>query len=181
MTETFLKAFHFTMENEGGYVEDSNDPGGATNLGISQAFLKQVYAKGMKEVDFNNDGIIDRRDIKDVEKYGLVQMLYKEEFWEKVKDIPDEDLAIKVFDASVNIGPKKAIKILQGVVNTTPDGIIGPMTIKAINKFNPSQLLKSFIDGLKLYYYQLCFKNRKLDKFLKGWIRRAERLPNLRS
>lgn len=178
MDERYLKAFCFTLNNEGGFVNDKDDPGGATNYGISLAFLKDMYNRGFKAADINLDGIVNQKDIEAI-TYGLVQKLYRIEFWDKVSMIPDDTLAIKVFDAGVNIGIKKAIQLLQQCVGTTSDGVIGPITLQAISKWDKNQLIHKFIDKLQLYYYELAFRNKSMDKFLKGWLNRAKRLPNV--
>lgn len=177
MDERFLKAFAFTLRNEGGYVDDKDDLGGATNYGISLEFLKDMYNRGFKEADVNLDGIINQKDIAAM-SYILVQRLYRVEFWDKVSMIPNDNLAIKVFDAGVNIGIRKAIQLLQKCVEVQADGMIGPITLRAIKGKDCNVLLHDFINRLELYYYEIAYKNPALDKFLKGWLIRAKRTPN---
>lgn len=177
MDERFLRAFYFLLKNEGGYVNDKDDPGGATNHGISLPFLKDMYRRGFKDADVNLDGIINQKDIEAM-SYALVQQMYKMEFWNKVSMIPDDNLAIKVFDAGVNIGIKKAIQLLQKCLNVTQDGIIGPITLESLKNKNRNQLMQCYIDKLELYYYELAYRKPSMNKFLKGWLNRAKRLPN---
>lgn len=177
MDERFLKAFFFTLNNEGGYVNDKDDPGGATNHGISLEFLKDVYNRGFKDADVNLDGVINQKDIEAM-SYILVQRLYRVEFWDKVSMIPDDSLAIKVFDAGINIGIRKAIKLLQECVGVTRDGVIGPITLNAIKSKDQNVLLHNFINRLELYYYEIVYRNPTMNKFLKGWLNRAKRTPN---
>lgn len=176
MNERFLKAFFFTLNNEGGYVDDKDDLGGATNHGISLQFLKDMYNRGFKDADVNLDGVINQKDIEAM-SYILVQRMYRIEFWDKVSMIPDDGLAIKVFDAGVNIGVRKAIKLLQECVGVTQDGVIGPITLKAIKAKDQNVLLQKFIERLQLYYYEIVYRNPKMNKFLKGWLNRAKRTP----
>ncbi len=178
MTDSvFLRAFNFMLENEGGFVDDPNDSGGATHYGISEKFLKACYKRGSMWADINKDGKIDEKDIIKINK-KQAQKIYEVEFWSKVKDIPNDLLAIKVFDASVNIGSREAIKRLQKVIGVKQDGIIGKQTIEAIKNMNINQIFNDYIESLKCYYYKICFWYKpKFDCFLKGWINRAERLP----
>lgn len=176
MDERFLRAFFFTLNNEGGYVNDKDDPGGATNYGISLEFLKDMYNRGFKDADVNLDGTINQKDIEAM-SYVLVQRLYRIEFWDKVSMIPDDSLAIKVFDAGINIGIKRAIQMLQECVGTKQDGIIGPITLNAVKTKDPNVLLRCFVNRLELYYYEIAYRNPTMDKFLKGWLTRAKRTP----
>ncbi len=57
----FEKAVEKVLEHEGGYVDHKNDPGGATNYGISLRFVKQ--STGI-DLDVDGDGDIDADDIK---------------------------------------------------------------------------------------------------------------------
>lgn len=176
MNERFLRAFYFTLSNEGGYVNDKYDPGGATNHGISLAFLRDVYNRGFKSADVNRDGVVNHKDIEAI-SYTLVQQLYKMEFWDRVSMIPDDGLAIKVFDTGVNIGIRKAIILLQECLGVAQDGIIGPVTINAIKKGNHNLIMQKFIQRLENYYYKIVYFNKSMDKFLKGWLNRAKRIP----
>lgn len=165
------------LGNEGGYSDDADDPGGATNHGISLNFLKDLYNRGYVKADVNKDGIIDPKDIQQLNT-TLVKEMYRMEFWSKVESIPNDLVAIKVFDAGVNIGIRKAIIFLQQCLGATADGIIGPQTIKAIESANTNILLQQFIEKLCTHYRNLAYKNPKLDKYLKGWIARAKRTPS---
>ena len=180
MNERFIKAFWFALNNEGGYVNDKDDPGGVTNHGISLEFLKDAYNRGFKDADVNFDGVINQKDIEAI-SYALVQRLYKIEFWDKVSMIPDDTLATKVFDAGINIGIRKAIKLLQECVGVSQDGVIGSITLNAIKAQNHSSLLYKFIDRLELYYYEIAYRNPNMNKFLKGWLNRAKRIPGSNS
>ena len=49
----FEEAWSYVKENEGGYVNDKNDKGGATKYGVSLRFLKGLERD---EGDINGDG-----------------------------------------------------------------------------------------------------------------------------
>jgi lysozyme family protein len=55
----FNQAVKVILQHEGGYVDNPNDPGGATNYGISLRFLADHPESG----DFNGDGEVDAEDI----------------------------------------------------------------------------------------------------------------------
>ena len=112
-------SFKHLMKHEGGYVNDPKDPGGETKYGIS----KRSYPK----VDIKNLTIDDAKDI------------YYNDYWlgNKVNTIV-ESLQSIYFDMSVNMGRRRAVKILQAAANNKNsnkidvDGGLGPMTRKAI-------------------------------------------------
>lgn len=173
----FLRAFEYTLQNEGGYVDDPNDSGGKTKFGISMNFLKSSFKNGSIYADIDHNGTINDNDIY-VLNEDHAKQLYFLEFWKKVEKIPHDVLAIKVFDAAVNIGLAKAIKPLQRLLNVKADGIVGPKTIQAIRTNNVNKILQQYIDLLKTYYYKVAFWNKpKSEKFLKGWLKRASRIP----
>lgn len=175
--ETFLKAFCYVLKNEGGYVDDPDDSGGATKYGISLQFLKNCFKNGSIYADINSDGKIDKNDIIEMD-LGKARYLYYQEFWTSVNSIPDDDIAIKVFDTAVNIGTGNAIKLLQKALGVEKDGILGPITINAIKKGNKNKILMDFVEALSCHYYKIAFWNRpKSEKYIRGWIARAKRLP----
>ena len=175
--ETYIKAFNFLLRNEGGYVDDPDDSGGATKYGISLIFLSNIYKKGTLWADINKDGKVDKNDIV-LLNIEIAKKIYEQAFWLKVKMIPYTNLAIKVFDAGVNIGMKKAIQLLQRILSVAEDGIIGPITLEAIKKFNKNMLMEKYIEALCGYYYTITYCNRpRFDKFIKGWLNRAKKRP----
>lgn len=176
MTDTFDKAFNYLLKNEGGYSDDPDDKGGATNYGISLRFLKSLYTRGYRKADVNRDGIIDPKDIQEL-TLPIVKDMYRIEFWKPIEAIKNEILAIKVFDAGVNIGIRKAISILQGCLDVNVDGVIGPKTLKSLEKEKHGIILQAFIDRLCGYYYHIVYTQPKQHKFLKGWLARAQRVP----
>lgn len=170
----FEDAIDQTLKNEGGLSNNKNDPGGITKYGISLRFLKECG------IDINNDGAIDSKDVVNLTVPQAVK-LYKLYFWEKSKIflIDNQVLANKVFDLSVNMGGKQAIKLLQEALNmhVTPqlvkDGIIGQNTLKAIDNISMHVLMGDYILCAKLFYEQLVAQKPNLQIFLDGWLRRA--------
>ncbi len=179
----FDEAIKTVFKHEGGFVNDSSDPGGATNYGISSRFLnlKSIDDSLKKEIDFNKDNYIDADDIKKMSK-ETAKEIYKKCWWDKFQygNILDQDLATKIFDIAVNIGPYQAHKILQRAINNTinnypieVDGIIGKRTRSASNIIDPQILRKEFITLVTDFYKELCNKNVNFRKYLQGWLNRV--------
>lgn len=167
-----------TLQNEGGFVNNKNDTGGATNYGISLRFLKNG------NIDINLDGYINIQDILALDK-AKASKIYQEHFWDnhQYKNIRNAQIAAKIFDMSVNMGAYQTHKILQKAINQVNDkylavdGIFGTNTLATINKLirigKSEQLLNAIRTQCAIFYKSLVIANPKLKVFLKGWLRRA--------
>jgi lysozyme family protein len=67
-------------------------------------------------------------------------------------DLTYQEMANQFYDAVINPGPI-SVKALQGLVGVNQDGVIGQMSLDAINNHpNPSDLVDSFLDWRKQHY-----------------------------
>lgn len=179
MDARFDDALSKTLKHEGGYNEVAGDAGGATNFGISLRFLKDLY-KTCDWVDISNNSVVDKEDIKALKKEDAAKIYY-EQFWRKQRCdmMSNKDLAFKVFDMSVNMGLTQAARLLQRAVNATGlanlnvDGLIGFVTITAIEKCEPDWLLILLRIEAIDFYRNLVKTKPEYQKFLKGWLRRV--------
>ena len=160
LDDKFNKAINVILANEGGYVNDPKDAGGESKYGIS----KKSYPK---------------LDIKNLTIEGAKAIYYRD-FWEgqKYKEFKSDQLATKVFDLAVNVGTSRAHRILQralrAVGNTIKeDGIIGQITLLAVNSSNENELLAAIKSEAAGYYRSIVAKNSSQAKFLSGWLNRA--------
>lgn len=165
MTNIFHKALAHTLKWEGGatLTKDPHDPGGTTKYGIAQAFHPDV----------------------DVENLTLDQAakIYLDEYWlplncEGIATI-SEVLACKVFDMGVNLGIKRAAKILQAAIQTMApglpvDGHIGPKTLTALAALDVDSIKDLVQIRLEKYY-----RNLDNPRFENGWLKRAADWPRL--
>ena len=164
MQVNYDKCLETILHHEGGYVNHPKDPGGETNLGVT----KRVYEE--------HGGTKDMKDLT-VED---VAPIYKKGYWDKMKgdDLPS-GLDLCVFDFGVNAGPGRAAKYLQTMIGTTPDGGIGPMTLKAVdeyvNKHGLAKAIDNYQDARQGYYEKLS----TFDTFGRGWTRRVEETTQL--
>ena len=167
-SEKFRKAVDYVIKNEGGYIFDQNDYGGATKYGISQ---KSYPALNIRELSLED----------------AIEIFHKD-FWLKGKfeQIPDKNLAIKFFDFTVNFGQRTATIILQRAlrsvgINVQEDGLFGSVTLSATISCCTSECAenraKILLAALKSeaagYYRLIAAKNPSQKKFLNGWINRA--------
>jgi len=180
-TSSFNSAIKHILEREGGFVDNENDPGGATNFGVSLRFLKkQLEIMGGPEIfDFDGDGDLDADDIKAMSEQEAKDIYFKF-WWEKYnyRQISDQDLAIKVFDMSVNMGGRQAHKLIQRACRAAgglldDDGILGSKSFSVINSVNAMVVLGAVRTEQKHFYLQLIKKNSSFSVFKNGWLKRA--------
>lgn len=150
--------FERLIKHEGGYSNHSSDPGGRTNLGVTQEVWEDWTDRAVNEAEMK---------ALTPEK---VKPLYKELYWDRVKgDQLPAGVDYCVFDAAVNSGVRRASQWLQTAVGVTADGAIGPQTLATVSVTLPSttiinysaQRLK-FLQGLSTW-----------PTFGKGWERRV--------
>lgn len=111
---------------EGGYVNDSDDAGGETYLGISRK--NNPKWMGWKTIDsikkiYGTKNITTR--LKENESLtNSAKLLYKINYWDvlELDDIPNQDIAHQLFDTCVNCGKSIAIRIAQQVLLMTVTG-----------------------------------------------------------
>lgn len=165
------------LKHEGHFVNDSQDPGGATNHGISLRFLKNLgyMCDGYLVGDLDHDGDIDVNDIKKITREDAIK-IYRTYFWDKFSydKVNNQSVATKIFDACVNMGSKHAHQCLQRAIRSASeielieDGVIGQKTLDAINNTDPGILLAAYRSELAGFYRLL-----KNSHYLNGWLNRA--------
>jgi lysozyme family protein len=162
-------ALDYVLENEGGWSNNALDSGGKTMYGITHGTLFD-WNQRHPEKGFP-------ASVADLTK-DQAKEIYRTEYW-KWDFIKDDAIAIKAMDMAVNCGVVAAVKILQRAVRVQDDGKIGPKTIEAVNAADPGKLMKAIILFLTSYYQGICSHNPSQLVFLKGWLKRAEKVPNV--
>ena len=151
------------LKNEGGYVDNSSDPGGATNLGCTKATWEAWVGHS-----------VTKDDIKALMPNDVMP-LYKSKYWDTIKgdDLP-EGVDYAVFDFAINSGPSRAAKALQSVLGVNPDGKIGPATLDALEAANPRDIATSICEARLAFLQSL----PTYGTFGKGWSRRVSEVEN---
>ena len=155
----FIDIIKQVLIHEGGdkVTKDKDDPGGTTKYGISKKAYPNVDIEGLNEQD-------------------AIQ-IYMEDYWapSRADQLPD-DLKHIYFDMCVNMGKKRAVRILQKALNNkgaklVVDGGIGKMTLGAAHSINlePDRLRAYRIK----YYAELSKRKPSLEKYYYGWFRRS--------
>ena len=158
MIHTFAECLLEVLKHEGGFVNNPQDPGGMTNLGVTKATWEEwvghpVTEKAMREL-----------------KPADVGAMYRRKYWEKISgDSLPAGIDYCVFDAAVNSGPGRASKWLQGVVGVDVDGSIGPKTLSALNSFKLEQVISDYCKRRLSFMQDL----PTFATFGKGWTKRV--------
>ncbi|MDA3883000.1 MAG: hypothetical protein PF481_06925 [Bacteroidales bacterium] len=170
----YTLAYNHVLVNEGGYVNDPDDPGGETYKGVTRKYFPKW--EGWTNVDLLKQKSSFPKNLDgDSELQEMIKSFYEGNFWDRVKgdDITDQDIATSIFDFAVNAGAKTSASLAQMVVGATADGIIGPKSIAAINGYNQELFIAKFTLA-KISRYIHIVKNRsKSRKYFYGWVRRA--------
>lgn len=156
----------FILSWEGGYVNNPNDKGGATNKGVTIAtWRRQGYDK-------NHDGVIDVNDLRIID-YADARKIMKENYWDRWKadQIGSQALANLLVDWLWSSGVW-GIKIPQDMLGCKADGVVGPKTLRALGSQDPVKFFNRLKERREQYLLDLV-KSRPTQKtFLKGWLRR---------
>ena len=150
---------------EGGYVNDPLDRGGETNMGITLATFKnfcQATGRVYKYEEFRNMPISLRNEI------------IKSMYWDfcKADLIVNQSVAMAIVDWYVNSGGV-AVKEVQNMLKLHIDGIVGKMTLAAINGADQERLFKAIIVARMEFLHEICRITPTNNRFLKGWINRV--------
>jgi len=156
---SFDRALKLVLAHEGGYVDHSADPGGATNLGVTIGTLSKWLGRTATKAEVK--ALTPER----------VAPIYRKGYWDAVRadDLP-AGVDYCTFDAAVNSGPSWGAKWLQRAVGVTADGSVGPLTIKAAKELPASIIINRMCDDRLAFLRNLS----TWPTFGKGWARRVE-------
>lgn len=142
MDKNFAQALRWLAAHEGGLTNLKNDPGGLTNLGVTQADYD--HYRRFKRLPLRSVSAITPEEAADD---------FKQFYWNTLQcDKLASGVDNCIFDMGVNNGVTGAAKCAQLVVNScglssvVVDGHIGPVTLDAIDDIDPTLFIDSFCD-----------------------------------
>jgi lysozyme family protein len=167
MPDRFDACLAFTLQQEGGYVDDPADPGGATNMGITLATYRQ----------WSNDRELGVPQIKGLTE-RTAKAIYRSLYWNPLRaDALPAGVDLSVFDMGVNAGIWGSARLLQRAIGFTGeavDGCVGPETLEAAAKCDPRTLVDDLAQRQDAYYRSLS----DFPSFGTAWLARTERRRN---
>ena len=151
---------------EGGYVNDKDDHGGATNMGVTISTWKKVG------YDKDGDGDIDKDDVKLITKDDVLKVLRI--YWDRWKadEIKSQSIANILVDWVWGSG-KWGIVHPQRLLGVVADGIVGKKTLAAVNGYeNQKELFNKIKARREKHFRDICANDPTQKKYLKGWLNR---------
>ena len=163
MNQNFDESLELLLQHEGGFVNDPRDDGGMTNLGVTARVYEEYTGEAATEEVMRNLQPSD------------VAPLYRKLYWDRLRctDLPT-GVDYFCFDWGVNSGTGRSAKALQRAAGAEPDGSVGPITLMAVDKRLPIDILEDMYRERDAFYRAL----KNFDVFGKGWIRRNEEAAN---
>jgi lysozyme family protein len=187
----FKDAFEKTMKHEGGYVNDEDDAGMETYMGISKRYhpgwIGWLYVDGYKNKSKTQ---LSARLANDETLQEIVKDFYKENYWDTWRgdDFTDQNLANEMFDIAVNMGVIRASMFLQRSLNLlnrgqilfknlVVDGKVGVKTMRALARIKQKGDVKYVIKLLNIFqgmhYIRYMEKSPIQEKYARGWLNRV--------
>ena len=154
------------LKFEGGFVDDPDDLGGQTNKGVTyQTYKLYRRRKGLPEPT-----VEDLKNLSDEEFTDILKTLY----WDVCLGdrINSQSVANAIVDWAWNSGTVTAVKEVQRILGVEDDGIVGNITLAAINSYSPLPLFGAIQTARKFYIERICISRPKNKKFYKGWMSR---------
>jgi lysozyme family protein len=142
-----------TLIHEGGWVDNPADPGGVTNMGITQSDMPGQDMRALT---------VDQATTYYLENY--VKPLYSQ--------IQDQSILDKLIDMGILFGIKTAVAILQTTLQIVADGHFGPLTLAAVNEADEVSLLDTYKTNLVTHAFNIATAHPAERIFLKGWSNR---------
>ena len=158
MQSNFEKALALVLQHEGGYVNHPSDPGGRTNLGVTQRVWEEYVGHP-----------VDEATMRSLTK-ELVAPLYKKNYWDAIcGDVLPAGVDYLLFDFAINAGTSRAVKTAQKSLGINADGALGPITTQALLTANAKDFIHKFSMAKESFYRSLT----TFPTFGKGWLNRV--------
>lgn len=152
--DMFGKLVERVLQHEGGFIDHPSDPGGATNFGITESVARANGYRG---------------HMRNLPRETAIA-IYRKGYWDAVNgDHLPPAVAFQVFDAAVNHGVGNAARWIQRAAGVADDGKLGPISMTAIAKASPADLVLRF-NAIRLEFYASL---STFATFGKGWTRRV--------
>ncbi|TCA83699.1 hypothetical protein E0H65_35635 [Rhizobium leguminosarum bv. viciae] len=165
MDTAYNDALTFVLRWEGGFVDDPHDHGGRTMKGVTQSVYDAWRASQRKPA----------ADVKGISN-DEIAAIYSNNYWKKALcNVLQSHIDLVQFDTAVNMGPVRAMKMLQQAVGVGVDGDFGAETQKACDACNPEDTVALYC-SIREALYRKFAQAPGQDRFLAGWMNRLNAL-----
>lgn len=163
------KLMPFILKWEGGFIDDPDDLGGATNKGITIG----TYGEYRKRKGLPSPTVQELKNLSEKEWYEVFKTLYWDRW--KADEIKNQSVANILVDWVWASGVH-GIKRPQTILGVVPDGIVGKKTIAALNAAYPDRLFEAIKTDRAKFIDEICKARPKNEKYRKGWMNRINAL-----
>ena len=156
------KLIPFIVKWEGGFANHPNDKGGATNKGITIATFRHFFGSG---------ATVEQLKAMTDEQWETV---FRKGFWNPFKgdEIKNQSIANICVDWAWGSGATTAIKQVQRLLGVAADGVVGNITLGAINNAEPEKLFEKIKSARLAFVEAIVKRDASQQVFLKGWRNR---------
>ena len=165
----FETSYYIVEDWEGGYQAIPQDSGNYNSLGelvgTNWGINAQVYESWIGYPPTKNEMLnMSQAQAKQIDK---------DRFWDDIQgdNIVDQYVANIFFDCRVNHG-RKGTRLMQEVLGVGQDGIVGPITLGAINGLDPAGLYLAYKQRRINFYHEIVANKPSQSIFLNGWLNR---------
>lgn len=174
--DAFTESWIATGKEEGGYVNNVHDRGGATNHGITEQVARAHGYKG---------------EMKDLPR-DVARSVAKSQYWDimRLDEVAalSRPIAKEMFDTGFNAGQATVVKFLQRLLNVlnrmesdypdiVADGLMGKLSVASLRAFlgkRGAQGELVMLRGLNClqgeYYVDITEGRMKNESFIFGWL-----------
>jgi lysozyme family protein len=158
MQNNFKECLDLVLKSEGGWVNNPQDPGGETNLGVTKRVWEEYVGHPVDS-------------LKNLTKEDVAP-LYEQKYWRPCYgEVLLRGLDFLCFSFGVNAGSGRSVKLLQQSLGLVSDGIIGPKVMQKLRESNIADVIKGFSESRREYYKSL----KTFPIFGRGWLARVDR------
>lgn len=153
----------FEIAKKSGWSDDPDDPGGKTMIDVTLA----TYEQYCRRKGYPRPTALSLRNIPFAHWCEILKTMY----WDKMQSdkIASQGIANICVDWLWASGTAR-IKNIQRLLGVSPDGIVGPKTIAALNTQNADVLFRRLYNA-RTSFYKAC---KGYWKYGKGWMRRLD-------
>lgn len=150
------------IRREGGWVNHPADAGGPTKYGITQQTLSEHRGIEVTAADV--------RELTEAEAREIYRRRYVEE--PRFDELQDPALRELVIDCAVQHGVSRSARWLQAAAGVAADGVVGPVTLQAVNGADGGKLYRTMLGRRARFYGSILMLRSDNWHFASGWMAR---------
>lgn len=157
----------FEKARRSGFASDPDDAGGATMAGVTLA----TYTDYCRRKGFRRPSVADLRAIPYLDWLDILKTMYWDRW--RADEIENQSVAEILVDW-VWLSGSYGITIPQRQLGVAVDGVVGPVTIAAVNGQDAATLFGLIKSERRAYLDRICSRRPANRKYRNGWLRRLD-------